>query len=260
MWHGFGQRTDATDPHRVFLPVETFVRQLDLLLARGSTFLDLDGYLAGLETGRWPKRAVLVTIDDGYVSTLTEAAPLLAARAVPAVVFALPGRLGGTSDWMPDAADNLLLDADGLRSLEALGLRVEVHGWDHRLLPGLPAEELRRQVSEARTALADLLGREPEAFAYPSGQHDAAARAAVREAGFSCAFGVHEPRDLNRYSLGRVDVNPTDTELTFRLKATRLWTPAYRTAGRVAPLRRGLHRLVGATRPGAATRPSSPLP
>jgi peptidoglycan/xylan/chitin deacetylase (PgdA/CDA1 family) len=134
-----------------------------------------------------------------------------------------------------------------------------VHGWDHRLLPGLPPEELRRQVSDARAALGDLLGREPVAFAYPSGQHDAAARAAVREAGFSCAFGVHEPHDDDRFAIGRVDVNPTDTDLTFRLKATRLWTPAYRTAGRVAPLRRGLHRLVGSARSGAASRPSSPL-
>jgi peptidoglycan/xylan/chitin deacetylase (PgdA/CDA1 family) len=244
MWHGFGDRTDASDPYYVFVRVEAFARQLDLLQRRGAHFLDLDGYLAGLETGRWPARSVLVTIDDGYVSTLSEAAPLLAQRSIPAVLFALPGRLGGRSDWMPGAADFALLDADGLRELETMGVRVELHGWDHTLLPGLPADQLRRQVVDARAALADVLGREPVAFAYPEGKHDAAARRAVREAGFSCAFGVHEPDDDDRWALGRVDVNPTDTDLTMRLKASPVWPLAYRTIGRVAPLRRSLHRLL----------------
>jgi peptidoglycan/xylan/chitin deacetylase (PgdA/CDA1 family) len=249
MWHGFEARDTASDPHFVFVPPEAFARQLDLLVARRSHFLDLDGYLAGLATGRWPARSVLVTIDDGYVSTLTVAAPLLAERGIPAVLFALPGRLGGVSGWMPDAADNPLLDADGLRELEASGVRVEAHGWDHTTLPGLSATELHRQVAGTRTALADVLGREPVVFAYPSGRHDAAAREAVRAAGYTCAFAVHERTD-ERFAIGRVDVNPTDTDLSFRLKASPLWPLAYRTAGRVAPLRRGLHRLVGSARGG----------
>ena len=247
MWHGFEQRDDADDPYRVFVRPEAFARQLDALAARGSHFLDLDGYLEGLRTGRWPARSVLVTIDDGYVSTLTQAAPLLAARGVPAVLFALAGRLGGRSVWMPGMEDEPLLDRDGLRALEAHGVRVEVHGWDHALLPGLPPAELRRQVADARAALADLLGRPPGAFAYPSGQHDAAARRAVRDAGYACGFAVHDAAD-GRWALRRVDVNPTDTDLSFALKAEPLWPLAYATAGRVAPLRRAVHRLVGSDR------------
>jgi peptidoglycan/xylan/chitin deacetylase (PgdA/CDA1 family) len=260
MWHGFEEQDAAADPYCVFVPPLTFARQLDLLVERRAHFLDLDGYLAGLSTGRWPARSVLVTIDDGYVSTLTEAAPMLAARSIPAVMFALPGRLGGHSAWMPGAAGNPLLDADGLRELERHGVRVEAHGWDHTTLPGLPAAELHRQVAETREALADLLGRAPVAFAYPSGEHDAAARAAVRSAGYSCAFAVHEPHDNDRWALSRVDVNPTETEFSFRLKASRWWPAAYRTLGRVAPVRRGIHRMLGSGRSadGAAEQPTAP--
>ena len=247
MWHGFETRDDDTDPHRMFVPADRFARQLDALVRRRSHFLDLTGFLRGLETGRWPSRSVLVTIDDGYVSTLTDAAPQLAQRGIPAVLFALPGRLGGTSGWMAASPDNPLLDADGLRELERLGVHVEAHGWDHRLLPGLEADELRRQVVDTRTALADLLGRAPVTFAYPSGQHDSAARAAVRDAGYTCAFAVHESR-LDPWALGRVDVNSTETDLSFRLKISSLWPLAFRTLGRVAPLRRGLHNLVGSAR------------
>lgn len=247
MWHGFEQRDDADDPYRVFVRPEAFARQLDALAARGSHFLDLDGYLAGLRAGRWPARSVLLTIDDGYVSTVTRAAPLLAARGVPAVLFALAGRLGGRSSWMPAMPDEPLLDRAGLRELEAHGVRVEAHGWDHALLPGLPPAELRRQVADARAALADVLGRPPVAFAYASGQHDAAARRAVRDAGYACGFAVHDAAE-GRWALSRVDVNPTDTDVSFALKAEPWWPLVYGTLGRVAPLRRAVHRLVGSDR------------
>jgi peptidoglycan/xylan/chitin deacetylase (PgdA/CDA1 family) len=247
MWHGFGEREDATDPYRLFLPGETFARQLDILAQRGSHFLDLEAYLAGLPNRRWPPRSVLITIDDGYVSTLTVAAPLLAARAVPAVMFALAGRVGGVSTWMPEMAPEPLLDADGLRQLGDYGIQVESHGWDHTLLPGLSPRQLHHQVVDARAALADTLRREPVAFAYPSGLHDAPARLAVESAGYTCAFAVHNGPS-SRWALPRVDVNPTDTELTFRLKATALWTPAYRSIGRIGAIRRSVHQLTGSSR------------
>jgi len=170
------------------------------------------------------------------------------------VLFALAGRLEGVSDWMPGMPSEPLLGMDGLRELAAHGVRTEVHGWDHALLPGLPADELHRQVARSRTAFADLLGREPVAYAYASGAHDAAARAAVRDAGYTCAFAVHAA--TGRYALQRVDVNPTDTDTTFRLKSQPWWPLAYRTAGRLAPLRRGIHLLVGSARD---TRTPEPL-
>ena len=247
MWHGFGDRTDADDPYRMFVGGEAFAHQLDLLLERDHCFLNLDRYLHGLHTKRWPARSVLITMDDGYVSSLTVAAPLLAARGIPAVLFALPGRLGGLSDWMPKMPNERLLDVKGLIELEQHGIQVECHGWDHRLLPGLPQQDLRRQVVDARDALADVLQRQPVAFAYPSGRHDEASRRAVEEAGFFCGFSVHSASH-GRWALPRRDVNPTDNMLTYRLKATPLWHAAYHSVGRVGPIRRALHRIMGSSR------------
>lgn len=247
MWHGFGERDDSNDPYRMFVSGQVFGRQLDLLSARGSHFLDLDDYLAGLSTGRWPPRSVLITIDDGFVSTLSIAAPILQSRAIPALMFAVAGRLGGTTAWMPEMPDEPLLDAAGLRELEEHGVRVESHGWDHRALLNLSPSELSRQVVDSRSALAEVLGREPVVFAYPFGSHDREARRAVEAAGYTAAFSVHDATAGN-FAVRRLDVNPTDTELTFRLKATPVWPVLYHSVGRLGPLRRATHRLLGSNR------------
>jgi len=247
MYHGFGSRNDATDPYRLFVAAEQFERQMDHLLERGSHFLDLASYRAGLARGRWPARSVLITIDDGYLSTLTVAAPVLSRHNLPAVLFALAGRVGGRSDWMPDMPDEPLLTAPQLLELESCGVEVQSHGWDHRDVRGLSRRELGRQFRDARTALEDLLVHPITAFAYPSGFHDARARAAAQQTGHEMAFAVRDAR-AGRFALRRTDVNATDNERSFRMKAYPWWRLAYPTLGRVRPLRAGIHRLVGSAR------------
>lgn len=64
---------------------ERFRRQLDYIAARYQP-IDLDRLLSG----NLPPRAILVTIDDAYRSVIEVAAPMLKARAIPAVLFANP--------------------------------------------------------------------------------------------------------------------------------------------------------------------------
>ena len=215
MYHGFGRRPRDADPHNLFVPAADLERQLDMV-ARYLRPLDLDGFLAGLGRRRWPGRSVLVTIDDGYASTLDVAAPLLAGRGIPAVVFVCPGVLGGTSAWMQEMPGEPLLDADGVRALGEYGIEVASHGLDHTLLPGLPPEQLREQVEGSAARLADLLGSRPRVFAYPEGRFDEAAARAVREAGYEAAFSVTE-RD-GRFGVPRRGVTARDSSLVFAAK------------------------------------------
>ena len=70
-----------------------FERQLDLL-ARRMHPVSLDDVLRALAGEPLPSAAVLVTFDDGHPSVLSDGAPLLRARGIPAVAFVCPG-LGG---------------------------------------------------------------------------------------------------------------------------------------------------------------------
>lgn len=246
MYHAFGARDDATDPHRLFVAPDDFGRQLDTVLRLGFRPLTMDGYLAGLSRGNWPRKGLLLTIDDGYANTLGVALPELRQRSLPATLFALPGRLDGRSGWMPEMPDEPLLGAQGLRDLVAGGVGVEAHGWDHALLPGLSAAALQQQVQATRDALGELLGAPPRAFAYASGQHDARARQAVEDAGYEVGFAVHDAR--GPYAIRRTDINATETDRTFRLKLTRGWAVGYATIGRLGPVRRAAHSLLGSVR------------
>ncbi len=248
MYHGFGRRRPEEDPHSLFVAPEDFGRQLRLI-QRYLRPVALSDYLEGLRTSRWPRRSVLVTMDDAYVSALEVAAPMLAERGIPAVLFACPGRLDGTSAWMEEMPDERLLGADGLRALARFGIEVGVHGMDHRGLPGLSRRELRTQVAGAREALADVTGHLPRAFAYPEGLFDVASVRAVWEAGYEVAFSVEDGG--GRFAVRRLPVTSRDSLLTFAGKLL----PGYarlerRSVGRPG-LRRAAARLLGQRRRGA---------
>jgi peptidoglycan/xylan/chitin deacetylase (PgdA/CDA1 family) len=244
MYHGVGTRPPTADPYNLFVSSRALEAQLRAQLARGRRPLAVGDYLAGRGDGRH----FLVTFDDGYRSVHDEALPLLRRLGVPATVFVLPGRLGGTSGWMPEMAEEPLLTAAEVLALRAAGMDIGLHGLDHTALPGLPPDRLREQVGTAADLLAGVLGERPRAFAYPYGQHDAAVRAAVADAGFEVAFATHT--GAGTLAVPRVDINATDTRVTFRVKTAAAYPRLRRLAAALPGVRPAVRTLLGGTRIG----------
>jgi glycosyltransferase involved in cell wall biosynthesis/peptidoglycan/xylan/chitin deacetylase (PgdA/CDA1 family) len=205
------------------VPSDVFARQLDALTSLGFRFVGLTEALEALD-GQGPDdvRRALLTFDDCYVSLLEAGVPLLRSRGIPAVAFAVSGRLGGTSEWTrsQSAAERPLLDADGLRRLAEAGVEIGAHSHTHPALPRLRPDEL---ASEVRGSVDELERRglaRPRAFAYPYGEWDAAARDAVRDAGLAAAFttriGIARPSS-DRLALPRIEITPR--EVGWRLRA-----------------------------------------
>jgi peptidoglycan/xylan/chitin deacetylase (PgdA/CDA1 family) len=242
MYHGVGHRSARHDPYNLFVSAGELGAHLSYLLGRGWSPMTLDEYLAGAPG---PRR-FLVTFDDGYLSVHDIALPLLASLRVPATVFVCSGLLGGASHWMPELAPEPLISAEQVLALRAGGFDIGLHGLDHTLLPGLPATELHRQTFLAAQRLADVTGRWPLAFAYPAGAHDAASRAAVAAAGMRVAFATH--CGGGPFAVRRIDVNSTDTILSFRLKTVRGYPAMRRAVGALPGLRPALHAMIGSAR------------
>ncbi|HEY3238125.1 MAG TPA: polysaccharide deacetylase family protein, partial [Acidimicrobiia bacterium] len=235
------------DPHNLFVAERDFARQLGILAGNWRA-LDLDGYLEALRSGRWPRRSFLLTIDDGFISTLEIAAPLLSRFHLPAVLFVCPGLVGHRSSWMPEMPDEGLLTAEQIRTLGGAGMEIGVHGMDHVLLQGLDPAQLRRQVEEAKESVEAITGTAARAFAYPEGVFDRDSLKAVRDAGFAVGFSVH--RDGGPFAIPRRPINTRDSMATFRAKLlpgfNRLWS----MSDGHPVIRRAAARLAGQRRSG----------
>jgi peptidoglycan/xylan/chitin deacetylase (PgdA/CDA1 family) len=203
---------------------EEFRRQMVALQRAGYRFVSAEEVVHFLRgAGGLPRRPVLLTFDDCYTSVLEHALPILEARGIPAMAFAVTARLGSTNDWArgPGAPAMPLLDADGLRRLARAGVEIGAHSRAHRSLPSLDAEAL---VDEVVGSCDDLrrMGFPPARFfAYPYGEADARVGAAVRAAGCEGAFtvepGLARP-GVDRFRIPRVEILRSDVGWRFRWK------------------------------------------
>ncbi|WP_344112748.1 polysaccharide deacetylase family protein [Nocardioides humi] len=243
MYHGIERVSSARDPYGMFVAPDAFRQQVEHLLEAGYVPIDETTYAAALRGADVPRKAVLITFDDGYVGVGEHAAPILVSLGVPSVLYVPAGLVGGRSDWLAARYRHPLLSAAELREVSAAGMAIGAHGFDHADLTRLGDADLRRQVVETRAELARVVGRPVRSFAFPYGAHDARVRLAVERAGYDHAFAVHDA--VPGFANGRVDVNATDTLRSFRIKLHRHYPRARLATDRVPLLRRKAHDLVG---------------
>lgn len=170
-----------------------------------------------------PKRAVLITFDDGFADLYNYALPLLQEFGFPAVVFMLAryvGRVGRTYSEAnyPEAP---FLSASQLREMQQAGIEIGSHGLWHVPLSHLPKNEAEREVRESKRILSDILGSEVRAFSYPwgrAGDFSDEHVSMVEKAGYKVAFtmihGVNAP-PFQRFRMRRCHVYPWDDRKLF---------------------------------------------
>jgi glycosyltransferase involved in cell wall biosynthesis len=223
MYHGF---TDSGERDRYVMPKRSFARQLRLLAALRYRVIPLEELVRALREGELPpRRAVAITIDDGYRDNFEIAYPLLRRRGFAAIVFLVSARLGGENDWgdRGAVAGRPILSAEQVKEMRAGGLRVGAHTRTHSRLPETAWELLDDEVGGSRIDLEALLDEPVEHFAYPYGGFDPPSAAAVERAGFAAACTV-EPLlasiGSDPLEIPRIEVRSSDSTLRFLRK---LW-------------------------------------
>ena len=196
---------------------EAQVRQL----AESGRAVSLDQLIAFVEGGApLPADACLITIDDGMLSTLTEAAPILERWKVPAVAFVTSSLIGKDYAGLPER----YLTWDELRQLATSGLiAIGSHAHTHRSLGLMPPQEAIVEARESREMLSGQLGREVAVFAYPFGTRsdfNETTEQVLRQAGYRIAFNsVHGAilRGMNLVSLPRIKIEGGESLQMFSL-------------------------------------------
>ena len=179
-YHRFGEN----DIPATNIRLEQFDAQIAELKSGAFHVLPLSEIAEALRTGKpLPDRTVAITIDDGYVSTYTEAWPRLKAAGFPFTLFIstdyIDGRVRGYMSW------------DQIREMAKADVEIGGHGAAHGHFPEMTREQIRTDLERSNRRYREELGTVPTTFAYPFGEISVPAREAVRAAGYTAAFGQH---------------------------------------------------------------------
>jgi peptidoglycan/xylan/chitin deacetylase (PgdA/CDA1 family) len=239
MYHLVTPRPPANFEKYAVRPSE-FARQVRWLRLAGYRPVGIEELLAHRAAAApLPKRAVVITFDDGYLDCLRYAVPILSAYRFVAVFYLVSGLLGKTSRWLlEERGINLpLLDLPAARELAATGFQIGSHSVSHPHLTTLPADGCREELCASREALEDGLGLAVEHLAYPYGDFDARVRTMAAEAGYRTACGVRaglaRPGD-DLLSLPRVPVSGGDRLFDFACRLVRASRPIDLLRGKLA--------------------------
>ena len=227
-FHKIGEPSDGSYPSWNYIPVPRFAEYLRLLQEEGWTGVDLDAFLAALSgAGGLPPKSVLITFDDGYRSTLTDALPQLLEFGFPAVVFVPTAFVGGRNTF--DAGiepEEDICSWEELAELQRNGVAVQAHGVTHAALSSLGEDAVRDELTGSKIQLEERLGSPVQVFAYPYGDagHPLLQRL-LPSLGYraGCLYGggpvsLADPA-LDAYRMPRVAVGP-DSDLLSLLRAS----------------------------------------
>lgn len=194
--------------HQIDLPAErgspfrnltvdpaNFLRQMTWLKRTGWSGLsmrDLMPYLVGDKSGK----VVGITFDDGFRNVHSNALPVLETLGFTATTYFVSRQVGGFNQW--DAAIGVPYSAcmskEEILEWVNLGHEAGAHTLDHVRLTAVGKAEARRQITDGRHQLEDLLGSAVDTFSYPYGSVSIEIRNMVAEAGYSSATTTYRRR------------------------------------------------------------------
>lgn len=148
----------------------------------------------------WPE----ITFDDGHVSNLEHALPLLAEFNVVAHFFITVGWTSVRPEYLTWAQ---------LAELQRAGQKIGAHGWSHTLLTHCSDEQLQLELSDARRRLEDCLGTPITTMSLPGGRMNQRVLNACRVAGYEQVFTSVPRAEISQTAplTGRVNLHTDAT-------------------------------------------------
>lgn len=208
MYHVINSPPPGAPSPGLYVPAGEFAAQMRALRDAGYHATTLGSVWAAWHGhGTLPRRPVVVSFDDGYLSHVTHALPVLRRMGWHGVLNLELGKMGTSG----------ALDDGQVRRLIGAGWEVDSHTITHPDLTTLDAVRLRHELVDSRAQIQRRFGVDAAFFCYPSGRHDARVEAAVRAAGYEAATttqqGLAHPGE-DPFALPRVRVNGGESPAT----------------------------------------------
>lgn len=129
-----------SDPQLLCVTPQHFAEHLEHL-RRHYRIMSLGDLVRALRERQLPKRAVVITFDDGYADNFLNAKPILERYEVPATVFVTTGYIGQEREFWWDELERLLLWTPQLPERLQVTLNGAVYEWHLGEWAQLPEEE-----------------------------------------------------------------------------------------------------------------------
>ena len=227
------KENNRSDPHKLHLSIDSFLRHLDYLQAH-YRIVSLDEFVrARRENTSLPANAAVLTFDDGVRNFLTVVAPLLLERGLPATSFIMTGesfthevprRSGLNGTWRPDD-DISYLSWSEVRQLANQGVAFGSHTCTHRALTDIPHAQARGELETSFDTLNSHLGSRNFPLSYPHGRTSEGISRLSESLGYSCAVTAvlgQNDSECDLFALRRTIVASDDDLPTFAARVSGL--------------------------------------
>ncbi|HWK27597.1 MAG TPA: polysaccharide deacetylase family protein [Solirubrobacter sp.] len=215
MYHVISAAPPGVANAELWVDRHVFASQMQALARAGYEAVTLRQAWDGWRTGApLPRKPIVVSFDDGYLSQYTHAKPVLRRLGWPGVLNLEIKSIGPGG-----------LTTKQIKSMLAAGWELDSHTVTHPDLTTLDDASLKRELVDSRRELHERFDVPVDFFAYPAGRFDARVEAATRAAGYAAATTTIEgvaSRSDDPFALPRVRVNASDTaaSLLARLRGT----------------------------------------
>lgn len=196
MYHALVEKS-GPGLHPLHLNYALFEQHLAWLHAQGYAGITATELCRRLDAQAPAAKAVAFTFDDGYLSLLTLAAPLLRKYGFSATLFLTTGFVdepdfSAVPAFARDvpSADRPLTWAE-VETLRAMGWDIQAHSHRHRPHANLSLTELTTEMQESHRCVAERLGQKPHLYAFPYGSYSSDALAQLPQLGYAAGFSVH---------------------------------------------------------------------
>lgn len=204
MYHSI---SDANPDNSLLVPPAMFKNQMDWLKNNGFTTMTMDEVVDAMNTGKVPKKPVVVSFDDGYVDNYTSAYPVLKENNMKGVFFVI-------TDYMGETAGGSM-SIDMLKEMKEAGMEIESHTSNHLELNSLSREDAYASIKNGQDFLKNVIGVESKYLCYPVGRYNDTTIEIEKELGIKAAVttqgGISTISD-GFYQLKRVRISPMSIE------------------------------------------------
>jgi len=190
-YHIVGTRTGvAADELRYAVSCDAFEAQLDYLQQAGYRVVSLGDLVDFIEGGRssLPDRAVVITVDDGWLDSYTAIFPELRRRGMPFTLFIYPAVVGNAPAYVTWPQVREMADA---------GVDIESHTYTHASLalrdhPGVVRADydqfLLHELLDSKREIEQQIRRPVRFLAYPYSNYDAEVEKTAIRYGYEAAL------------------------------------------------------------------------